>query len=105
MSENKSVIRAGQVLECLFENGFQGKTTDHIALQLEIPGSTVWRILQSWKVLGWVVELPIAGSKSTCWKISNQLTKIANAYEQHALNKVQGIRSEFHEITGKELKA
>jgi DNA-binding IclR family transcriptional regulator len=102
---NNSVSRTIQILKCLFENDFQGKTETAISSQLKIPLSTVFRMLNTLKSLGWVDDYPVDGSKIKEWKINGTvLIKIANRYEESALRKVHAIEKEYLEVTGKELR-
>jgi len=104
MSElNQSFRRGLNVFECLFEDGFEGRTLQEICDITEIPSTTAWRLLKTLEAKGWVVEAPIAGSKQGCWRVSSRLAGIAHAYERFALERVHGIKSEFREVTGKEL--
>jgi len=102
---NNSIIRGLTILECLFEEGFEGKTLDEIFTQTDIPWTTSWRMLKTMEAKGWVVEVPIGGSKQGRWRASSKIVEIANAYERNAIAKVQGIKNEFSNMTGRELKA
>lgn len=102
---NNSIIRGLTILECLFEDGFEGKTLDEIFKQTDIPWTTSWRMLKTMEAKGWVVEVPISGSKRGRWRVSTKLAAIADAYEQHALARLQVVRREFREVTGRELNA
>ncbi len=101
----QSVYKAGRVLECLFQEGFQGKTINEICRQTSIDPQSIRRSLLTWKNLGWVIEVPIAGEKASCWKISRNLVEIAFAYEKDAMNRIHSIKNEFKTVTGKELIA
>ena len=101
----QSVFKAGQVLECLFRDDFQGKTVNEIKNDTGVDVQSVRRSLLTWKELGWVIETPIAGEKASHWKISKRLVQVAHAYERDALERVHAIKNEFREITGKELHA
>jgi len=107
MSEdiNNSVLRGMQILECLFDDGFQGKTEKDISKQTHIPLTTVFRILKTLESSGWLIEKPISGSKLKVWKISIKIVEIAHSYELNALKQVQQIKAEHLKVTGKELNA
>lgn len=101
---NNSVLKAGRVLESLFEDDFQGKTIREIYKSTGIDEQSVRRALISWKELGWVFEVGARRNKSTPWKVSRKLIEIAHAYQIHALREAQAIKQEYREITGEELK-
>lgn len=108
MSEvsNQSAGRVLQVFECLCADGFNGKTALEVEDQTGIPMTTTWRMLKTLKASGWVVEaeVPTArGGKEVRWQVSTKIAAIAHAYEQHALARIQGIKSEFQQVTGREL--
>lgn len=102
---NNSITRGLLLLECLFEDGFEGKTLEEISELIDVPRTTAWRMLKTMEARGWVVEVPISGSKQGRWQVSIKLAGIADAYEQHALARVQGVKREFREVTGRELNA
>lgn len=99
----QSAARLLQVFECLCEDGFVGKTALELCAQTGIPMPTVWRVLKTLESYGWVVEVSVSGSKQVLWKVSTKMASIAHAYEQHALTRIQGVKSEFQQVTGKEL--
>lgn len=106
MSEvTQSVFKAGKVLESLFKDDFKGKTITEIGKDTGVDPQSVRRSLLTWKALGWVVETPVSGSKQGCWKVSTKLAGIAHAYERYALSRIQGVRREYREVTGRELSA
>lgn len=105
MNKNRSVVRAITILECLFEDDFKGKTLGEISADTNIPSTTAWRILKTIEAKGWVIDVPIAGSKQGAWRLSTKIVGIADSYEQHALAQVQGIKREFQQVTGRELRA
>jgi len=107
MSEgmNSSVLRGIKVLECLFVDGFQGKTEMDISQQTDIPLTTVFRILKTLESSGWIIEKPVSGSKLKVWKISIKIVEIAHSYELSALKQVQQIKAEHLNVIGKELNA
>ncbi len=101
---NKSVLKAGRVLQSLFEDDFQGKTIREIYKTTGIDEQSVRRALITWEKLGWVTETMVAGSKSIHWKITRKLIEIAHAYEIETVRKAQALNQEYREITGKELR-
>lgn len=108
MSEacNKTLIRSGKVLECLFEDDFKGKTELQIVEMTQIPLPTIYRILQTWKTLGWVVDVPIPGCKAVQWRISSEkLLRIAHSHKRHMLRQVHSLEKEYLDIAGEELRA
>ena len=100
----KSLQRAAQVFEALFEDDFQGKATHEVAEETGIPDTVVWRILKTWSALGWVVQIPEPGHKAIRWRVSTRLAHIAWAYERDAFQRVQQIEQEYQNVTGKELR-
>ncbi|MBQ0796246.1 helix-turn-helix domain-containing protein [Zhongshania sp.] len=100
---NHSLLRGLSIMECLFEDSFEGKTLDEIFEATDIPSSTAWRMLQTLEAKGWVVELPVGGSKQGRWRVSAKLTSISASYERHALEQVQTIKREFRGVVGKDL--
>lgn len=107
MSEETSntALRCIRVLECLFENDFQGKTESTISKETGISLTTVWRMLNTLKVAGWVVDVPVSGSKAKVWKVNGSvLIGIANKYDESTLRRIQAIEKEHLEATGKELR-
>lgn len=101
---SNTFLRGIQVLECLFENDFQGKTETTISKETEIPLTTVWRMLKTLKVAGWVFDVPVSGSKAKVWKVNGVvLIGIANQYDESTLRRIQAIEKEHLETTGKEL--
>lgn len=106
MSEKKSntVCRAIQVIECLFENDFKGRTETDIAQQTGIPLTTVFRILKDLQSMKWVIDVPVKGSKARIWKVDGKnLVSIAFKFKKAALNQVHTIENEFSNISGEEL--
>ena len=107
MNENKqnTVCRTIQVLECLFENDFKGKSETEISKQTDIPLTSVFRILKTLKALDWVDDYPVNGTKAKIWKVNGTLLiGIANKYDEATLNKVHELETEYLETTGKALK-
>lgn len=100
---NKSVVKAGRVLQSLFEDDFQGKSIRQIYKETGIDEQSARRALISWRELGWVHEVPEPGAKSMKWKITRKLTEIAYAYKADAVKKEQLLKQEYREITGEEL--
>lgn len=108
MSEviSQSAGRALQVFECLCADGFNGKTALEIADQTGISMTTAWRMLKTLEASGWVAGIEVStarGGKEVRWQVSTKIAAIAHAYEQHALARIQGIKSEFQQVTGREL--
>ncbi|MCW9058739.1 MAG: helix-turn-helix domain-containing protein [Gammaproteobacteria bacterium] len=101
----KSLQRATEVFEALFEDDFAGRTDAEIAESTGIPVTTVWRALHTWLALGWVVQIHEPGTKAVRWRVSTRLARIATAYEQHALRRIHEVRNEYMAVTGKELRA
>lgn len=104
MSVNKTVVEAAQVFEALCDDDFQPKSVDQIATALEIPYSTVYRILRSWKEAGWVIETPKKTGKGVLWMSATKLLTIAFAYERFSQERVHSIKNEFKNTSGRELK-
>ncbi|MGH8469369.1 MAG: helix-turn-helix domain-containing protein [Gammaproteobacteria bacterium] len=52
----QSVLKAMRVFECLFKDGFSGKTIEQIHQATGIPRTTTRRLLKSFKAGGWVLE-------------------------------------------------
>ncbi len=104
MTENRSVLRATSILECLFSDDFSGKTLDDVIAATDIPWTTVWRILKTLESQGWVTETTIQGGKKTRWKTSRKILEIAHAYKRYALNKAHAIELEYLNIAGEELR-
>ncbi|OQW67458.1 MAG: hypothetical protein BVN35_20345 [Proteobacteria bacterium ST_bin11] len=107
MSEDISnaLARGIQILECLFDNDFQGKTEMEICKQTGIPLTTTFRHLKMLKSVGWAEDFPVEGSKTKIWKVNGSaLVKTATKYQESALRRVQAIEKEFLEVTGKELR-
>ncbi|WP_026608706.1 hypothetical protein [Methylocaldum szegediense] len=103
---NKTVIRAVRVLECLFEDDFQGKTELQILECTKVPLPTIYRVLQTWKSLGWVIDVPIPGRKAAQWRInSEKLLRIAHSHKRHMLRQVHSLEKEYLDIAGEELRA
>jgi len=101
---SNTALRGFKVLECLFENDFQGKTEADISKQTGIPLTTVWRMLNTLKLSNWAIDVPIDGSKRKLWKVNGVvLIGIANKYDEATLRKVHAIEKEYLETTGKEL--
>ncbi len=98
-----SVYRAGKVLEALFEDDFQGKTVLEIVGKTGLGFLTVRRCLLTWRALGWVVETPVAGSKSVRWAISEKLAEVAFQYRRHALGQIHEIEKTYLKVSGEEL--
>jgi len=104
MGINKTVTEAAQILEYLYEDDFKAKSVSKISAEFDIPLSTVYRILQSWKQAGWVVEVPAHQGKGVLWQISNKVVSMAFAYKHHVIDKVQSTKNEYKSISGQELK-
>jgi len=107
MSEDISntFLRGIQVLECLFENDFQGKTEADISKQTGVPLTTVWRMLKTLKVAGWAIDVPVDGSKTRVWKVNGKnLVAIAFQFKKSALSQIHTIEKEFSDIAGEGLR-
>ena len=80
----QSVVKAMRVFECLFEDGFSGKTIEQIDQATGIPRTTTWRSLKSLKAGGWVVEVATSSGKNahwaSSWKVSDKLVEVAARY-------------------------
>jgi DNA-binding IclR family transcriptional regulator len=99
----QSAQKAMRIFECLADGDFAGKTVLEICGDMRASQTTVWRLLKTMEAEGWVVELPRPGRKDGLWKISSKLSKVAHAYERHALAQMHQIEREFIEVTGREL--
>ncbi|KXS54844.1 MAG: hypothetical protein AWU57_756 [Marinobacter sp. T13-3] len=106
MSEslNQSVSKALALFDALVADGFQGKALSEVAEMAKVSTSTAWRLLKTLEVHGWVVEVPVAGSKQSRWKVSTQLVSVAHAYQRDALSRVHAVRQEYRQVTGEELR-
>lgn len=102
---NEAVTRAARIIECLHANDFRPMTVPEIAAATGLPSSTAYRLLKSWEALGWVQETPAASTGKAAWTVSARLLQIAAAYERQAQEQIQRIRSEFLNVTGRELRA
>ncbi|SEO69436.1 helix-turn-helix domain-containing protein [Aquisalimonas asiatica] len=101
---NQSAAKALRVVECLTDGGFQGKTLRELSGELGIPRATVWRLLVTLKSAGWAVAIQCeSGAKEERWQVSTKLAQIAYEYEQYTWSRINGIRAEYREVTGKEL--
>ena len=82
----QSVFKAMRVFECLFEDGFSGKTIEQIHQATGIPRTTTWRLLKSFKAGGWVVEVATSSGKNahwaSSWKVSDKLVEVAARYRR-----------------------
>lgn len=96
---NNSVSRLLQVFECLYADDFSPKSALDIVERTDIPMTSVWRILKTLETQGWAVN-----TSQKTWKVSDKMLGIAEAYELHAIRRVQAIRDEYRSVTGKELK-
>lgn len=105
MSEplNQSVSKALALFEVLVTDGFKGKRLGEVAVAAEVPTTTAWRLLKTLEAHGWVVEVPVAGSKQGHWKVATRLASVAHAYQRDALNRLQAVRQEYRDVTGEEL--
>ncbi|GGX96680.1 hypothetical protein GCM10007160_25380 [Litchfieldella qijiaojingensis] len=104
MSElNQSVGKALTLFEALVANGFQGKPLLDVAEAAGVNPTTAWRLLKTLEAHGWVVEVPVAGSKQSRWRVATRLASIAHAYQRDALGRVQAVRQEYRDVTGEEL--
>jgi len=101
---NQSVSKAMGLFETLLNDGFQGKGLAEMAATAGVSTSTAWRLLKTLEAHGWVVEVPVAGSKLSRWKVSTQLAAIAHAYQRDTLSRVQAVRQEYRQVTGEELQ-
>ena len=93
-----------QVLECLFENDFKGRSETEISQQTGIPLTTVFRVLKASKSMNWVIDVPVEGSKARTWKVDGKnFVSIAFKFKKSALNQVHHIENEFSHISGENL--
>ncbi len=104
MGINKTVTEAAQILKYLYTEDFKAKSVLNISAEFSIPLSTVYRILQSWKQAGFVIETPSPKGKGVLWQVSNELVSIAFAYKHHVIDKVQSTKDEYKSVSGQELK-
>lgn len=100
---NQSVGKALALFEALVAEGFQAKPLLEIAEAADVSPTTAWRLLKTLEAHGWVVEVPVAGSKQTRWRVATRLAGIAHAYQRDALSRVQAVRQEYRDATGEEL--
>ncbi|MCG6659297.1 helix-turn-helix domain-containing protein [Halomonas campisalis] len=100
---NQSVSKAMTLFEALLADGFKGKRLGEIAVAVEVSTTTAWRLLKTLEAHGWVVEVPVPGSKGMHWKVSSQLVTVAHAYQRDALRRIQGVQQEYRNVTGEEL--
>jgi DNA-binding IclR family transcriptional regulator len=101
---NQSVSKALSLFEVLVADNFQSKGLAEVAAMAQVSSSTAWRLLKTLEAHGWVVEVPVAGNKSSRWRVSTQLASIAHAYQRDALSRVQAVRQEYRQVTGEELQ-
>jgi len=107
MSEGKhnTVSRTIQVLESLFENDFKGGSETEISQRTSIPLTSVFRILKTLKLMGWVFDVPVGGTKARKWKVDGKkLVSIAFMFKKSALNQVHMVENEFRVISGEVLR-
>lgn len=100
---NQSALKALRIMDSLFEDGFEGKTLDEIIRATDISYTTAWRLLKTLEAGGWIVEIPMSGSKQGRWRMSTKIAGIASAYKQHALARIHDVKGEYRQITGMEL--
>ncbi|MDW7745865.1 helix-turn-helix domain-containing protein [Halomonas sp.] len=100
---NQSVDKALTLFEALLADGFQGKPLLDVAAGAGVSPTTAWRLLKTLEAHGWVVEVPVAGSKRSQWRVATRLAGVAHAYQRDALNRLQAVRQEYRDVTGEEL--
>lgn len=101
---NQSVSKALSLFDVLVADDFQGKGLAEAAAEAEVSTGTAWRLLKTLEAYGWVVEVPVAGSKQIRWRVATQLAEVAYAYERHAVSQIQAVRQEYRDVTGEELR-
>ncbi|MEJ1341199.1 MAG: hypothetical protein RPU14_03875 [Candidatus Sedimenticola sp. (ex Thyasira tokunagai)] len=99
----QSVFKAGKVLECLFEDNFQGKTINEIWDKTGVDPQSARRSLLTWKELGWVFDTPVSGEKSVRWMVSEKLVRISFQYKRQALADVHGIENSYLDVSQERL--
>lgn len=100
---NQSVSRALAIFDVLVADGYQGKPLQDVAIAAKVSPTTAWRLMKTLEAHGWVVEVPVAGSKQSMWRVATRLASVAHAYQRDALSRVQSVRQEYRETTGQEL--
>jgi DNA-binding IclR family transcriptional regulator len=103
MSENSSVTKGLTIFECLFKDDFKGMSLREISNDTGIPSTTAWRMLKTLESQGWVVEMPVLGSKQGHWRVSTKLAEISQAYKRYSLERVNSIKKEYTRVTGEEM--
>jgi|GEM_PF-1226464 DNA-binding IclR family transcriptional regulator len=101
---SQSVSKALSLFEVLVADGFESKGSAEVATRAGVSPSTAWRLLKTLEAHDWVVEVPVAGSKQSRWRVSTQLASVAHAYQRDALNRVQAVRREYRQVTGEDLQ-
>lgn len=99
----ETVVKALRVLECLFEDGFSAKTLKQIQQATGIHTTTAWRLLQSLKAVGWVVEVATSAHCVLSWQVSDKLAAVASQYRRQALADTQAIERNYLTVTGENL--
>lgn len=100
---NQSVSKALTLFDVLITDGYQGKPLVDIAIAANVNPTTAWRLMKTLEAYGWVVEVPVAGSKQPQWRVATRLASVAHAYQRNALDRVQAVRREYRDVTGEEL--
>lgn len=101
----KSAFKAGKVLECLFQDDFQGKTILEIQEATGIEPLAIRRALLTWEELGWVFKTPVSGNKSVRWMVSEKLAEVSASHRRTALDQIHSIEENYKRVTGEELRS
>ncbi|MGH8469371.1 MAG: helix-turn-helix domain-containing protein [Gammaproteobacteria bacterium] len=105
----QSVLKAMRVFECLFKDGFSGKTIEQIHQATGIPRTTTRRLLKSFKAGGWVLERATSSGENahwaSSWKVSDKIVEVSAQYRRQVLADIQVNERNYFAVTGENLRA
>lgn len=101
---NHSALKCVRILETLFSAGLSGMQFKEICSSTGLPISTTWRLLQTLRHAGWVIEIPAANAHHATWRIAEKPAHLAMSFKRETLSIVQGIEKEYLNITGENLR-
>lgn len=99
---NQSLSKGLQVMECLFEKDFEGKTVTGVMEATGLPHITAWRTLKTLELCGWVREVQ-RGKKQSRWIVTEKITEIAFQYRRYVLSSIQTIEKNYLDVAGEKL--
>lgn len=96
--------RVIDVMDAVFEIGFDGCSIEDVARHRGIMYGQARRALMALEASGWVEAIENSGSNQKLWRPGEAIRRVCFQYRRHCLNKVHMIEQEYTEVTGMRLR-